>query len=60
VQRGFPINPRVNLDFRLDATQLLYRVVYTGVETLINCPQFGLPAGVGQMRRINARMSLRF
>jgi hypothetical protein len=60
LQRSFPINPRVNLDFRLDATNLLNRVVYTAVETLINSPQFGLATNVGQMRTINARMSLRF
>ena len=60
LQRGFPINPRVNLDFRLDATNLLNRVVYTSIESLINSPQFGLPGQVGSMRTINARMSLRF
>ena len=60
LQRGFPINPRVNMDIRLDATNLLNRVVYTGVDTLIGSPQFGLATGAGQMRRINARVSLRF
>jgi hypothetical protein len=60
VQRGFPLNPRVNMDVRLDATNLLNRVVYTGVETLIGNPQFGLATGAGTMRRINARVSLRF
>jgi hypothetical protein len=60
LQRGFPISPRVNLDFRLDATNLLNRVIYTGVDTLISSPQFGLPVGVGSMRRFNTRVSLRF
>jgi len=60
LQRGFPLNPRVNMDVRFDATNLLNRVVYTGVDTLIGNPQFGLATGAGQMRRINARVSLRF
>ena len=60
VQRSFPMSGRTNLDLRLDATNLLNRVVYTGVETLIGNPQFGLPGGVGSMRRINARATVRF
>ena len=50
----------VGLGGRLDATNLLNRVVYTGVDTLIGSPQFGLTTGAGSMRRINARVSLRF
>jgi outer membrane receptor protein involved in Fe transport len=59
VQRSFPMG-RTNLDLRFDATNLLNRVVYTSVDTLIGSPQFGLPTGVGSMRRINTRVSLRF
>ena len=60
IQRGFPINTRVNMDFRLDATNLLNRVVYSSIEANIANPQFGLPTAAGTMRRINARVSLRF
>ena len=60
LQRGFPVNQRVNMDVRVDATNLLNRVVYTGVEANIANPQFGLPIGASSMRRINARVSLRF
>jgi hypothetical protein len=59
MQRSFP-RGRVNFDLRIDATNLLNRVVYQGVETLIGSPQFGLPLGVAQMRRINTRLSVRF
>jgi hypothetical protein len=59
LQRSFP-RGRLNFDLRIDATNLLNHVVYTGVETLINSPQFGLPLGVAQMRRINTRLSVRF
>jgi trimeric autotransporter adhesin len=60
LQRGFPVNPRLNMDVRIDATNLLNRVVFTGVEQNIFNPQFGLPTQAGSMRRINARVSLRF
>lgn len=60
LQRAFPLSPRVNMDLRISATNLLNRVVYTGVDTLIGSPTFGLPTGVGTMRRLNTNISLRF
>jgi hypothetical protein len=59
LQRSFP-RGRLNFDLRIDATNLLNRVVYTSVDNLINSPQFGLPVGVAQMRRINTRLTVRF
>ena len=59
LQRSFP-RGRLNFDLRIDATNLLNRVVYTSVGNLLGNPQFGLPLGVAQMRRINARLGVRF
>ncbi len=54
LQRSFPL-ARLNIDLRIDATNLLNRVVYTSVDTLIGSPQFGLPT----RRRPDAHESTR-
>jgi hypothetical protein len=59
LQRSFP-RGRLNFDLRIDATNLLNRVVATDVVYLINSPQFGLPTTFGSMRRINTRLNVRF
>jgi hypothetical protein len=59
LQRSFP-RGRLNFDLRIDATNLLSRVVYTNVGNLLENPQFGLPLGAGQMRKINTRLTVRF
>ena len=41
---------RLNLDWRIDATNVLNRVTYTGVNTLFGSPQFGLPNRTNTMR----------
>jgi len=41
VLRTFRISERMSLDWRLDATNVLNRVTYASVNTLINSAQFG-------------------
>ena len=59
MSRAFPMG-RVNMELRGDVTNLLNRVVYTGVDTLIRSPQFGLATGAASMRRVNVRLAFRF
>jgi hypothetical protein len=42
------------LDWRLDATNLLNRVTYASVNTLVTSPQFGLPNRANDMRKLRA------
>jgi hypothetical protein len=60
ITRTFPWGSRINLDYRIDATNVLNTVVYSGVNTLIGNPQFGLPSGANQMRRINTSLRMRW
>jgi trimeric autotransporter adhesin len=60
VTRTFPWGSRINLDYRIDATNVLNRVTYTGVNTLIGNPQFGLPNAVNQARKIQTSLRMRF
>ena len=60
IARTFRLGERVNLDWRIDATNVLNSVVYAGVNTLITSPQFGLPRGVSDMRRLRSSIRLRF
>jgi Carboxypeptidase regulatory-like domain len=50
VTRSFPWGSRYNLDWRIDATNVLNRVTYATVNTLIGSPEFGLPTNTNQMR----------
>ena len=43
ITRTFPWGDRLNLDWRIDATNVLNRVTYSGVNTFVGSPQFGLP-----------------
>jgi hypothetical protein len=60
ITRTFPWGSRVNLDYRIDATNILNRVTYSGVNSLIGSPDFGLPNGTNQMRRIQTSLRMRF
>ena len=59
ITRTFPWGSRINLDYRIDATNVLNRVTYTGVNTLVG-PQFGLPNAVSQPRKIQTSLRVRF
>ncbi|HEY7188268.1 MAG TPA: hypothetical protein VH436_17050 [Vicinamibacterales bacterium] len=60
ITRTFPWGSRYNLDWRIDATNVLNRVTYNSVYTLISSPQFGLPLGTNQMRKIQTSLRVRF
>ena len=56
--RTFLLGDRLNVDWRVDATNVLNRVTYASVNTGVGSPQFGLPNRANPMRKI--QMSLRF
>ena len=60
VARTFRVNTRLNLDWRIDATNVLNRVTYAGVNALITSPQFGLPNRANEMRKIRTSLRMRF
>jgi hypothetical protein len=60
VGRTFRWGDRLNLDWRIDASNVLNRVTYSGVNTIVGSPQFGLPNRANQMRRLQSSLRLRF
>jgi hypothetical protein len=50
----------MNLDWRLDATNVLNRVTIASVNTLVGSPQFGLPTRANPMRKVQTTLRLRF
>jgi hypothetical protein len=60
ITRSFPIRPRLNVDWQITATNLLNRVTYTTVNTVLNSPQFGLPTSTNDMRKIQTNVRVRF
>lgn len=60
VSRTFFVGDRLNLDFRVDATNVLNTVTFAGVNTILSSPQFGLPNRANTMRKLQASMRLRY
>jgi hypothetical protein len=60
IARTFTLGERLNLDWRVDATNVLNRVTYAGISTIVGSPQFGLANQANAMRRQKATMRLRF
>jgi hypothetical protein len=60
VARTFRVNGRLSMDWRIDATNVLNRVTYSGINALITSPQFGLPNRANEMRKIRTNIRLRF
>jgi hypothetical protein len=58
--RTFRLHDRFNLDARVDATNLLNHVVYSGWNTTWNNPLFGTPTNANGMRALQITMRLRF
>ena len=50
----------MNFDYRIDATNVLNTVTFSGVNTLIGTQQFGLPSAANQMRRIQTSLRMRW
>jgi hypothetical protein len=48
------------VDWQITATNLLNRVTYTTVNTVLNSPQFGLPTSTNDMRKIQTNVRVRF
>jgi hypothetical protein len=60
VGRTFRWGERFNIDWRLDASNVLNRVTFASVNTTFGSPQFGLPNRPNQMRRIQSSLRVRF
>jgi hypothetical protein len=61
VARTFRVGERVNMDFRVDATNVLNRVTFNGIYTQINNSQlFGFPSRTNDMRRLRTSVRFRF
>jgi hypothetical protein len=58
--RTFRVGDRLNLDLRVDSTNLLNHVTYTTWNTTIGSAQFGLPAAANAMRSLETSLRLRF
>jgi trimeric autotransporter adhesin len=58
--RTFMWGERLNLDWRLNATNVLNRVTYAMVNTFVGSPQFGLPTVANPMRKVQASLRVRF
>jgi hypothetical protein len=60
VARTFLWGNRTTAEWHLDATNVLNRVSYAGVNNIVSSPQFGLPNRANQMRKIQSSLRLRF
>jgi hypothetical protein len=60
VARTFRWGERFNIDWRLDAQNVLNRVTVASVNTIVGSPQFGLPNRPNQMRKIQSSLRVRF
>jgi hypothetical protein len=58
--RTFPWGNRLNLDWRIDAMNVLNRVTYAGINTIVGSPQFGLTNRANPMRKLQTTLRLRF
>jgi hypothetical protein len=60
IARTFRVGNRLNFDFRIDATNVLNRVVYNGVSMFVTSPQFGQPNRANTMRKLQSSLRVRF
>ena len=60
IGRTFMWGDRLNLDWRLNATNILNRVTFAAVNTFVGSSQFGLPTTANPMRKVQASIRLRF
>jgi hypothetical protein len=58
VSRVFRFGNRLNLEWRVAATNVLNRVTFAGIDPVISSPQFGRPTVANAMRAL--RMTVRF
>src|SRR5262252_671453 len=60
VTRTFQMTERLSADWRIDATNILNRLTYTGVNAILGGPQFGLPINGNTPRKIQTTFRMRF
>jgi len=60
IARTFRWGDRINLDWRIDATNVFNEVTYSTVDTIISSPQFGLPNRANSMRKLRSSLRVRF
>jgi hypothetical protein len=60
VTRTFQWTEHVSLDWRIDATNLINRLTYTGINMTFGGPQFGLPIVANTPRKIQSTIRMRF
>ncbi|MBI3402451.1 MAG: TonB-dependent receptor [Acidobacteria bacterium] len=60
VGRSFLWGDRFTADWRIDATNVLNRVTYSMVNTIVGSPQFGLPNQANAMRKLQSSLRVRF
>ena len=58
--RTFLWGDRLNFDWRINATNVLNRVTYGAVNTIVGSPQFGLATTANPMRKVQTSLRVRF
>jgi len=58
--RSFVWGSRLTLDWRLDATNIINRVTFASVNTIVGSPQFGLATQANPMRKVQSSLRMRF
>ena len=57
--RTFEVNQRASLDWRIDVTNVLNVLTYTGVNAIAGGPQYGLPNAASTPRKILLTVRMR-
>ena len=60
VTRTFQLSERLSADWRIDATNLINRLTYTGVNTIFQGQLFGLPVTANTPRKVTTTFRMRF
>jgi hypothetical protein len=60
IGRTFMWGDRLNLDWRVNATNVLNRVTFAAVNMFVGSTQFGLPTTANPMRKVQATLRVRF
>jgi hypothetical protein len=60
VTRTFILSSRFSMDWRIDATNVLNRVSYSSLNTIVGGSQFGLPNRANAMRKVLSSLRVRF
>jgi hypothetical protein len=60
ITRTFRLGDRLNLDWRIDAINVLNQVTFASVNMFVTSPQFGLPNRANDMRKLRTSLRVRF